>query len=128
MILPNYCSSFINYFLTDSSSISTGKFQQEMKQERFFTMMAFICIYRHTIVRNIPNSLSMSTTSPSVKVNWGFFFFLHWSTICICWAATDKTGSSMRLNSSKQPHAPDWAKPKKSKKGNILLKYQLKQE
>ena len=29
----------------------------------------------------------------------------------ICWATTDNTSMLMRLNSSKQPQAPVWAKP-----------------
>lgn len=29
----------------------------------------------------------------------------------ICCATTESTSNSMRLNSSKQAHAPDWAKP-----------------
>ena len=28
----------------------------------------------------------------------------------ICWATTDSTSMLIRLNSSKQPHAPDWKK------------------
>jgi len=64
-----------------------------------------------TMVRKIPNSLSIDTTSPSVNMNWGLFIFLHCSTIAICWAATDSTGSSIRLNSSKQPQDPDCASP-----------------
>lgn len=49
----------------------------------------------------------------SPSVNWNVFFFsrLLARTTATCWAATDSTGSSMRLNSSKQPHEPDWAKP-----------------
>ena len=64
-----------------------------------------------TIVRKIPNSGFMSTTSPSVKMNWVLRSFLQLRTIAICCAATDNTGRSIRLNSSKQPHAPDWARP-----------------
>ena len=63
------------------------------------------------MVKKIPNSVSMSTLSPSVKINDVFLSFLHRSTMAICWAATDNTGNSIRLNSSKQPHEPDWAKP-----------------
>jgi len=32
-----------------------------------------------------------------------------------CWAITDSTSMSMRLNSSKQHQAPDWAKPEKNR-------------
>ena len=55
--------------------------------------------------------MSMSTLSPSVKMNAGFLSFLHCRTMAICWAATDNTGNSIRLNSSKHPQDPDWAKP-----------------
>ena len=64
-----------------------------------------------TMVKKIPNSMSMSTLSPSVKMKAGFLSFLHCRTIAICWAATDNTGNSIRLNSSKHPQEPDWAKP-----------------
>ena len=64
-----------------------------------------------TMVRKRPNSGSRSTLSPSVKMNWDLRSFLQASTMAICWAATDSTGSSMRLNSSKQPQEPDWARP-----------------
>lgn len=60
----------------------------------------------------IPNSGHMSTVSPSVKTNDLFFSFLADSTTATCWAATDNTGNSIRLNSSKQPQDPDWAKPR----------------
>ena len=53
----------------------------------------------------------MLTTSPSVNMNSDFLSFLHINTTYICCAATDNTGSSIRLNSSKQPHEPDWARP-----------------
>ena len=66
---------------------------------------------RITMVRKMPNSGSMSTISPSVKTNCFFLFLLHSRTTYICCAATDSTGSSIRLNSSKQPQAPDWASP-----------------
>ena len=33
---------------------------------------------------------------------------------CSCCAMTDNTSTSMRLNSSKQNHEPDWAKPEKN--------------
>ncbi len=68
------------------------------------------CLAR-TMVRKSPNSGSRSTTSPSVKMNCDFRSFLHCSTMAICCAATDNTGSSIRLNSSKQPHDPDCARP-----------------
>lgn len=64
-----------------------------------------------TIVRKIPNSGLISTLSPSVKTKFLRRSFLQVRTIAICWAATDNTGRSMRLNSSKQPHDPDWARP-----------------
>lgn len=43
------------------------------------TKWANICHF--TIVRKMPNSLSISTTSPSVNMNWGFLFFLHCRTM-----------------------------------------------
>lgn len=63
------------------------------------------------MVKKMPNSGSMSTLSPSVKMNCVFLSFLHSNTMAICWAATDNTGNSILLNSSKQPHDPDWANP-----------------
>lgn len=68
-----------------------------------------------TMVRKIPNSGFMRMTSPSLKTKVSFFSFLQVNTILICCAATESTGSSIRLNSSKQPHDPDCAKPKTSK-------------
>ena len=72
-----------------------------------------------TIVKKRPNSGSRSTTSPSVNINCGFLSFLHWSTIAICCAATDNTGSSIRLNSSKHPQEPDCARPTNEKSGEV---------
>lgn len=69
-----------------------------------------IC-YVLTIVMKIPNSGHISITSPSVKVNCCFFSLCALRITATCWAATDNTGNSMRLNSSKQPHDPDCAKP-----------------
>lgn len=60
-----------------------------------------------TMVRKRPNSGFISTRSPSVKMKFFFLSFLHVRTTEICCAATDNTGSSMRLNSSKQPQEPD---------------------
>ena len=65
----------------------------------------------HTMVKKIPNSMLRATLSPSVKMKFFLRSFLLCSTMAICWAATDNTGSSILLNSSKQPHEPDWAKP-----------------
>lgn len=64
-----------------------------------------------TIVMKIPNSGFISIISPSVKMKVFFFSFLAVNTTATCCAATDKTGSSMRLNSSKQPQVPDCASP-----------------
>jgi len=64
-----------------------------------------------TIVRKRPNSLSRSTRSPSLKMNCDLRSFLQTRIIAICWAATERTGSSIRLNSSKQPQEPDCARP-----------------
>ena len=64
-----------------------------------------------TMVKKMPNSMFKSTMSPSVKTNCFLRSFLQANTMAICCAATDKTGNSMRLNSSKQPQDPDWAKP-----------------
>ena len=66
-----------------------------------------------TIVRKIPNSGLRSTTSPSVKMNYFLRSFLAVRTMAICCAATDSTGRSIRLNSSKHPHDPDCANPGK---------------
>ena len=51
-------------------------------------------------------------TSPG-KVNDLAFDFLAFCTASTCCATTDSTSSSMRLNSSKQPHAPLCARPLK---------------
>ena len=64
-----------------------------------------------TMVINIPNSGLRSTTSPSVKINWRFRSLRQPRTIAICCAATESTGRSILLNSSKHPHDPDWARP-----------------
>ena len=45
--------------------------------------------------------------SPVKRKTSCFVFFASWRHV-ICCAATDKTGKSMRLNSSKQPQEPDW--------------------
>lgn len=73
-----------------------------------------------TIVRKMPNSGLISTWSPSVKTKFLRRSFLHVRTIAICWAATDKTGRSMRLNSSKQPQEPDWARPGNQTHGTLV--------
>jgi hypothetical protein len=65
----------------------------------------FTCI--PTIVRKMPNSGLISTTSPSVNTNCFFLSFLAPRITAICCAATDRTGSSILLNSSKHPHDPD---------------------
>lgn len=52
-----------------------------------------------TIVMKIPNSLFSSMVSPSVKTNDFFFSLRAVSTTATCWAATDSTGNSIRLNS-----------------------------
>lgn len=61
----------------------------------------------------MPNSGFKSTQSPSEKMNCFFLSFLAVKMIEICCAATDKTGNSIRLNSSKHPQDPDCARPKK---------------
>ena len=42
------------------------------------------------------------------------FAVLAFLIVRICCAITDNTSISIRLNSSKQHHAPDWAKPEKN--------------
>ena len=90
------------------------------KKNTYISMTLFRLAFSHikwkkaraqTIVRKIPNSGFISTRSPSVKMNCFLRSFLQASTMAICCAATDRTGRSIRLNSSKQPHDPDWAKP-----------------
>jgi len=76
------------------------------------------------MVRNRPNSGSRSTTSPSVKTNCGLRSFLHARMMATCWAATDSTGSSIRLNSSKQPHEPDCARPATRRQIQIQIQIQ----
>lgn len=66
-----------------------------------------------TMVRKSPNSGFIVTLSPSVKIKDFFRSFLHVRIMEICWAATDRTGKSIRLNSSKQPQDPDCASPSK---------------
>ena len=67
--------------------------------------------YVQTMVRKMPNSGFMSTLSPSEKMNCLRRSLRALNTIAICWAATDNTGKSMRLNSSKQPQDPLCARP-----------------
>lgn len=66
---------------------------------------------KYTIVIKSPNSGFSSNSSPSENTSCLFLDFLADKTICICCAATDKTGSSILLNSSKHPQEPDCAKP-----------------
>lgn len=68
------------------------------------------------MVRKMPNSGFIPTLSPSVKMKVFLRSFLQVSTVAICWAATERTGRSIRLNSSKQPQEPDWARPSYLKK------------
>lgn len=91
------------------------------KYPKYFYSIWLYTVLTLTMVKKIPNSGSMSTSSPSVKTNIFFLSFLHVSTTWICWAATDSTGSSMRLNSSKQPQLPDCAKPDRMKKNISYL-------
>lgn len=65
----------------------------------------FLCFL--TIVRKRPNSGFIVTLSPSVKIKDFLRSFLHVRIMEICWAATERTGRSIRLNSSKQPQDPD---------------------
>ena len=64
-----------------------------------------------TMVRKSPNSGFIVTLSPSVKIKDFLCSFLHVRIMEICWAATERTGRSIRLNSSKQPQDPDCASP-----------------
>lgn len=66
-----------------------------------------------TMVRKSPNSGFRVTLSPSVKTKDVLRSFLHVKIMEICWAATERTGRSIRLNSSKQPQDPDCANPSK---------------
>lgn len=75
-----------------------------------------------TIVKKSPNSGFISTLSPSVKIKFFLRSFLHVKTIAICCAATDSTGRSMRLNSSKQPQDPDCARPEMKQKLQFMFK------
>lgn len=77
-------------------------------------------LFKQTIVKKTPNSGSIKTISPSVNVNWLRRSFLQAKMMAICWAATDKAANSMRLNSSKQPHDPDLARPAKYNKKTRL--------
>lgn len=47
---------------------------------------------------------------PGIHTFWAFALRIVMS----CWAMTDSTSMSMRLNSSKQHQAPDWARPEKN--------------
>lgn len=53
------------------------------------------------------------------KVQWRRCVFtlaaLAFRMVMSCWAITDSTSMSMRLNSSKQHQAPDWASPLKKR-------------
>lgn len=80
-----------------------------------FTLFKNIEIHQLTIVRKMPNSGFIPTLSPSVKMKVFRRSFLQVSTVAICWAVTERTGRSIRLNSSKQPQDPDWARPNHAK-------------
>ena len=47
-----------------------------------------------------------SVMVPVKRKTSAFCFLASWRHV-ICWAATERTGKSMRLNSSKQPQDPD---------------------
>ena len=51
--------------------------------------------------------------SSSSKINLGFPARMALSTVPYCPAVTESTSTGMRLNSSKQPHAPVCARPEK---------------
>ena len=48
----------------------------------------------------------------SLREGTAYFTMASW-TVLTCVATTDNTSMEMRLNSSKQPQAPVWAKPRK---------------
>lgn len=52
---------------------------------------------------------------PFMILTWNFFrcIIRALRMVWICEEMTDRTEASIRLNSSKQPHAPHWAKPEK---------------
>lgn len=96
---------------------------QDLRPDSRMESVRWFLLLLLAIVKKIPNSGSMSTTSPSVKMNIFFRSFLHVRTTWICCAATDSTGSSIRLNSSKQPQLPDWARPGRTRNNQHLIVY-----
>ena len=64
------------------------------------------------MVMNTPVRLLMAISLPSNWKRVRSFFSASW--ICLIWEeTTDSTSASMRLNSSKQPHAPHCTRPEK---------------
>lgn len=61
--------------------------------------------YPGFIVINIP-TVGTSVISSPIKSNLNFLFLIASSTDFTCTATTDSTSTDIRLNSSKQPHAP----------------------
>ena len=59
-----------------------------------------------------PTRGSRETMEPSVKTKLFLRSRMAFRTQNTCWAQTDSTSRLMRLNSSKQPHRPDWARPR----------------
>ena len=63
------------------------------------------------MVMKYPTLGSRLTVLPSVKTNSFFLSLMALSTQYTCWAHTLRTSRLIRLNSSKQPHRPLWARP-----------------
>lgn len=69
--------------------------------------------YPGFIVIKIPQPILRGIVAPS-KLNDVLFSLIADWILAIYWAITLKTSSKILLNSSRQPHAPDYANPEKS--------------
>lgn len=65
------------------------------------------------MVMKYPHDMSNLMSLPS-NINLGAWASLAAFIVMICCATTDKTSTSIRLNSSKQHQLPDWANPEKN--------------
>ena len=65
--------------------------------------------------KNNHNSPFCPSRAALVDVAQHTLAILAFRMVMSCWAITDSTSMSMRLNSSKQHQAPDWARPLKNR-------------
>lgn len=63
-------------------------------------------------VRDQSEKATLTASQPAQPLTFAALAFLM---VMSCWAMTDRTSMSIRLNSSKQHQAPDCAKPLKKR-------------